>query len=456
MSIYVVGDILVDHYHNLDINRISPEFPFPVWSSSDMEPTVLQPGGAANLTYQFKHIEKESVKLVGIVDKKTKDILEKRFNIDCEYCVITEGGFNPIKKRFTCGDYPVGRWDIEKPNYGLSTGGITDLLRKLKQITSNIKDSYIIFSDYNKGILNNTLWFNELLKNNEMTFVDPKKNPKKWSGAYLVKPNLQEAFGFAGYPDSLVYSDHILLDDVQKLIDCKNVVITMEGRGVSCKFGKEYYEYNDNKRVVKESSVGAGDAFLAIIVHCIKSGVSLQEASVIAFKCGQIYVGKKHNEPLTMSELNSIKNPGRSKFVSPEELSKRDYKLVFTNGVWDIIHAQHIQLLREAKSKGDKLVVAVNSDASVKKLKGDKRPINKLEDRMKVLASLQDVDYVISFDEDTPVDIIKQLKPDVLCKGGDYKKEEVVGYKEVNGNVYIFPYVEGYSSTKIINAMNGE
>ena len=176
-------------------------------------------------------------------------------------------------------------------------------------------------------------------------------------------------------------------------------------------------------------------------------GMPLVEAVEVAYRAGEIYVQNRFNRPIVPAELST------SKIIKPEDLSKRDFKLVFTNGCYDILHPGHYSTLDFAKSKGEKLLVALNSDDSVRRLKGESRPINNLSKRLQMVSRLDMVDFVMAFDEDTPLEVIKRCMPDVLIKGGDYTGKSIVG-DDIIDEVYYAPLVDGESTTAVVNRLS--
>jgi D-beta-D-heptose 7-phosphate kinase/D-beta-D-heptose 1-phosphate adenosyltransferase len=228
---------------------------------------------------------------------------------------------------------------------------------------------------------------------------------------------------------------------------CEGVVITQSGNGVVGK-QEDYFEIRPREVLHRpESVIGAGDCFISFITMAMARGFSLEDASKIAFAAGTFYVQRKHNSPISPAELLSV---GKIKFVkNPSILKKRNFKLVVTNGCFDILHAGHLQTFNFAKSKGDKLCVAINTDSSVSRIKGLSRPVISLENRIKMIEALDVVDYVVCFDEDTPYDLYKNISPDVLVKGGDYEEKYVVG-KDLVKELYICPLVEGLSTSKLV------
>jgi D-beta-D-heptose 7-phosphate kinase/D-beta-D-heptose 1-phosphate adenosyltransferase len=215
------------------------------------------------------------------------------------------------------------------------------------------------------------------------------------------------------------------------------------------------FTYAPKKKVVANSVVGAGDCFVAILALAYSHQMPIGDCIEVAFEAASVYVQKRYNEPITPYELLSHEDSISAKFIKPEDLIGRNFSLCFTNGCFDVLHQGHIELLRFAKSTADKLVVEINTDESVVRLKGQDRPINSLESRMYMLSMFEFVDFIIPFDSDTPLDLIEMIHPEVLCKGGDYKPEDVVG-ADVVKDVRIFPYVEGKSTSNLIKKIRGD
>jgi D-beta-D-heptose 7-phosphate kinase/D-beta-D-heptose 1-phosphate adenosyltransferase len=451
LRIAVIGDTLVDEYRYGQVNRISPEFPVPILTSeSDAKESC--PGGAANVCHQMTHMNAE-VFLVGFVDNVTRKLYgQQTFNID--YCVDLPSGFVPIKVRFYEGDFPLLRWDIESPNYGEKD--LSELRRKiLINFESLIKEglSAVIISDYNKGI------FDEATARSLMqlctyyripTIVDPKKPPvSKWFGATVIKPNAAEAKTLTG--------ESTISSQLSKL--CENAhtsMITQGGDGVICQIGKEIFEYMSPVPRSKEvnSVIGAGDCFIAMLTLGMSHGMTTQEAVALAFEAGAVYVKARHNKPIHLNEILARVDVEGSRIVKAEELNfNKNERIVFTNGCFDVIHAGHLDTLKFAKCQGDRLIVGVNSDASVKRLKGDKRPIYGQDERARFLASMYFVDHVVIFDEDTPAELINKIQPHIVVKGGDYSITDVVAG---NAKVVLSPLRKGYSSTNTINKLSDD
>lgn len=455
ISVAVIGDAMVDEYYYVKVRKISPEFPIPVMHSDEEGPAYSLPGGAANVAYQFQHFNAD-VKLAAFVDQDARRVFEKA-GLDLSRSLISSELRIPRKRRFYSDDFPTYRWDVEQHQYG-----VKDIKKKCFQLYERqheCKPDVVIFSDYDKGVF--TEYLHLLIGEVPVTIVDPKNHLDRWKGCTIFKPNSTEASRLVekiGRKSDRSDEQALAL---KEYLRCKSVVITRGGAGVVGAWnqpfklggkdmeGQATFEYAPPKMISSPDSViGAGDCFMAFLAMAVGCGLSIPQAAEVAFLAGSLYVQSKHNEPITPARLLSLEDPVAAKFVTIEDLHKAKGSLVFTNGCFDILHSGHIQTLQFAKSKGDKLVVAVNSDESVSRLKPG-RPIMPLSERMRVVAALDCVDYVISFKEDTPREIIGKVKPDVLVKGGDYKPEEIVGAALVP-QVYVAPLVEGISTTNIL------
>ena len=279
-------------------------------------------------------------------------------------------------------------------------------------LTQDFSDyDYVILSDYNKGVLTKSLKIIEHINQfNCRVIVDPKDHATHYEGAWLVKPNEKE------------FQEYFLNWQ-------GNIITTRAGKSVVAKIDNKVYEV-DVDTVEVNDVTGAGDCFLAAFVYGLTKGYSHQKCIELAVKGSRESVQHTGTYTLAVSDLED--------------------RVVFTNGVFDILHKGHFELLAEAKTLGEKLIVGINSDASVKRLKGETRPINNQMKRISQLEILPWVDQVVVFDEDTPYELIKELKPHVIVKGGDYTVEQVVGHELAD--VHLVQTVEGYSTTQIIEA----
>ena len=440
ISVGVVGDSMIDEYYYVNVKKISPEFPIPVMYSDTAAPTYSLPGGAANVAYQFKHFNVD-VRLISCIDHEAHRIFRSH-GIDCSWSEYISASI-PRKRRFYSDDFPTYRWDVETNYKSCMSDVWPNIFSKFKE--RNEFFDVLIFSDYNKGFFNKSVAEDLIhnFHNCRYRIVDPKKDLSFWKGCTLIKPNYTEACDLTGHThiqDQISY--------ISEMCECKSVMITMGGKGVEgemCGQKDGEFSYQPKLDISPTSVIGAGDCFMAFTAMAMAHDFMLPEVAEIAFEMGALYVQEKHNSPISIEKILKKFDPESAKYMFPE--LPRDYSLAFSNGCFDILHRGHIETLKFAKSKAEKLVVAVNSDASVAKLKPG-RPINCLANRMSVLASLEFVDYVVPFEEDTPYELIKKLKPDVICKGAEYDPASIVGADLVD-KVYVSPMIPDLSTTRI-------
>ena len=438
LSIHCAGDAMIDEYYDVKVNRISPEFPMPIMSSTNPFP-VRRPGGAANVVNQFKYFNVESL-LVCWVDPTLHKILEENninWNQRSQPCCAL-----PVKRRFLDNGVQVVRHDIELPLCGLDEHIIDfTTLNFATNIEIRPKPDVAILSDYNKGFFSSEEYsiLHSYSDRGITTIVDPKKGPlSKWKGCTIFKLNAKEACELTGRTQWKEQAKQL-----QSELECQAVVITFGADKVCGVSGSDFFNFVPERKVIVESVIGAGDCFAAFFAMAIGHGFTVPSAAEIAWNAGSNYVMHNRNEPITPAELSL------DHLVDPADLVNRNFKLVLANGCFDILHEGHLKTLEFAKSKGDKLVVALNSDASVKRLKGETRPIVPLQQRMAVMASLKMVDFVVSFDEDTPLELIKLIKPDVLVKSSEYKEGQIVG-EDIVPEVYRAPHIKGLSTSMLL------
>jgi D-beta-D-heptose 7-phosphate kinase/D-beta-D-heptose 1-phosphate adenosyltransferase len=341
------------------------------------------------------------------------------------------------------------RWDVEETNCGITGDAIASiqqaLLRNFESGVAQHSPAVVIFSDYDKGVFtgNAVKWLEAEGIQDSITIVDPKKGPlEKWKGCDVFKPNVKEAQDLTGHKDWQSQCKYLY-----KYLNCRAVIITQGGDGVVGLVSDQLFEYRPTRTIYPDSVIGAGDCFVAFLAMGLAHCLDIKHVVEVAYEAGAIYVQRKHNAPVMPHELLSQADPEAAKIRMPPE--SRNYKLVFTNGCFDILHEGHLATLRRARAMGDKLVVAVNSDESIKKLKGEDRPIIGLAERMRMLAGLECVDFVVPFEEDTPYEIIKKIRPSVLVKGQDWEGN-IVG-SDIVTEVYALPLLEGLSTTGIIS-----
>lgn len=468
-KILIAGDIMLDLYRYGRVDRISPEAPVPIFCETGKEKYV--PGGAANVAVNIASIgiETELCAVVGKDDngKKLLELLQEK-GVSIASVSIDTSRSTTMKQRYIgLNNQQIFRVDIEDivplPFYL-----IQDILVKIKENISQY--GLFVLSDYNKGYLTKeiTQFFITLgRKNNIPVLVDVKdKNLEKYKNADLLKPNRKE---LAILTDLPVYTKEEVIKAAVNL--CHKASSTY----VLATLGADGMILVDKTGVVQEVKstasevydvTGAGDTSLAYLAAKLIEGKNMLEAVIVANYAAGIQISKMGTSIVYPDEVDAVMQKERRwkikkqlDFYKESGLSilkkekKFGKKIVFTNGCFDILHAGHVFYLKKAKELGDILVVGVNSDLSVKRLKGEERPINPLAERMFILSALEVVDYVISFNEDTPEELIAEIIPDVLVKGGDYQVDNIVGADivlEHGGEVHVQPYIEGKSTTAIL------
>lgn len=462
--IAVVGDMMLDIYDQVHVSRISPEFPIPVINCQDEKSCVVRPGGAGNVCEQLRNFTVD-VSLCSILDVESCETLnDTKINYDSSLKFNYPGINVPVKRRYYDGDHPLVRMDSEKKNYGCNQHFQElqiELIKKFVECTEKNKPDVVILSDYNKGIFNSSvsnLLISRCKDLNIPSIVDPKKNEVNWEGCTIFKPNLAEAAVFLQRTESWIIENWLqAIIELRNIVKCESVVITAGSKGVFI-LDKNNCSHYQPSHVVGEvrSVIGAGDCFVAILALAIANGYNVTNAAQIAYEAGVVYVQNKHNKPIWSHQLLGRVSQSQSKILSPKNLAKylkaqKHKQIVFSNGCFDILHHGHISALEFAKKQGDILVVGINTDKSVNRLKGKGRPINELNNRQIMLAALSCVDFVTYFDEDTPEELIKKIQPNVIVKSDEYAIEEVVGHETCK--VILSPMKPGISTTAIIEKM---
>jgi D-beta-D-heptose 7-phosphate kinase/D-beta-D-heptose 1-phosphate adenosyltransferase len=309
----------------------------------------------------------------------------------------------------------------------------------------------IIISDYNKGFLTKDI-IDEIKQYNIKMIVDPKNELFKYHDCYLIKPNINEVKKYLKISETHI--DENLHNKLYELNNNEISVITHGKNGITAQAGNKFLfrKVSQKLNIDVVDTTGCGDIVLSIIGYLVLSEISLE--NIIDFACWSATQSIKEIGCQTIKLENIVKygSKMKNKIIFKEDLKflKNVEKLVFTNGCFDIFHQGHLNLLSFAKQQGDFLVVGLNSDDSIKRLKGEKRPINLLEIRLKLLQALDMIDFIIVFDEDTPYSILQELAPYTLVKGSDYTISEIIGH-EFAKNVVLFTLDPSISTTKIIN-----
>lgn len=459
-KILVLGDVMLDSYYMGSTERISPEAPVPVVNVRAIE---HRPGGAANVALNAAALGAQ-VKLLSVLgDDNACNILEKELHAaGIETAFLKFAGIQTIvKQRILCQNQQLVRLDFEEP---LLLTFQQDLFTLFQQhlAWANV----VVLSDYAKGVLRpDVQMFIQAAKAQGIpVLVDPKhRDLTFYRGATLVTPNLKEFKEVVGD----IQSEHELIEKGVALVNqcaLDALLVTRGGEGMTLleRDCPEYYLPACGREVFDVT--GAGDTVISTIAVALAAKLPLATAVELGNAAAGVVIGKLGAATLSVQELQQAIQGGQalSSGVVDEETLLRNVKearargerIVFTNGCFDVLHAMHVEYLQLASQQGDRLIVAVNDDASITRLKGPGRPVNKAEHRMAVLAGLQAVDWVVQMHDDTPNRLLELIRPDVLAKGGDYGLEGVVGAEMVQdygGKVVVLGGVaDGVKSTAII------
>ncbi|KAA6350180.1 Bifunctional protein HldE [termite gut metagenome] len=458
-KVLVIGDVMVDTYHIGRVKRISPEAPIPI---VQVGKTYSVPGGAANVARNLVELGCETY-VVGIIGKDYNgELLKKMFmDLHIESSLIQTKYPTTTKTRIIGNNQQIVRIDFEQEKVVLESE-LNELIQMIEK--KILSFDIVVISDYGKGLCNDMICKNVISlsrKYEKRVIVDPKGgNWDKYSNATIITPNLKELSEVFGIEieneDSLIYTAG---EKIIKDYNIDNLLVTRSEKGMTLIYdsGNKHKDIKTEAKEVYDVS-GAGDTVIATLAVSLAACFTLFDAIALSNKAASIVVSKIGTSPVLYSELEEcISLHTKRKLISNSQLQKlvnnwqkNNKKIVFTNGCFDIIHKGHVCYLQAAKSLGDVLVVGLNSDMSVKRLKGEQRPVNKEEDRIIVLEAFECVDYIVLFSDDTPYNLLREIRPDVLVKGGDYKIEDVVG-REFAQETIILDYQEGYSSSNVIN-----
>lgn len=453
--ILVIGDVMLDRYWSGYASRISPEAPVPVVKVKDIEDRV---GGAANVALNIAKLGAK-VTLIGVIgddaNGRQLQFLLRSQGVECDF-LIEKNLHTICKLRVMAQHQQLIRVDFEETPLQFNYANLTTRLQN-----HLAHHDVVVFSDYGKGTLKKVTDYISVSKNAGLkTLVDPKGTDySRYKNADLITPNLGELKAVVGEGDidTLISKGRELLS-TQKI---GSLLLTRGESGMSLIDAKSTHSLSAQAKDVFDVT-GAGDTVIAVMSLGLAIDLSLQDTMYLANLAAGVVVGKVGTSTVSTLELSREMHPHRNTFgvVSEAELIEirlrakmQSEKIVMTNGCFDLLHIGHITYLQQAKALGDRLIVAVNSNESVKMLKGNSRPINDLQARMSVLAALECVDWVVAFTEETPQRLYEKLLPDVLVKGGDYKIADVVGGEAViahGGKVEILEFVAGHSTSNMI------
>ncbi|OGT26656.1 MAG: bifunctional heptose 7-phosphate kinase/heptose 1-phosphate adenyltransferase [Gammaproteobacteria bacterium RIFCSPLOWO2_02_FULL_42_14] len=462
--VLVLGDLMLDRYWHGDAFRISPEAPVPVVNVNTIENRA---GGAANVAQNIASLG-TPVSLFGWVGadaeaKLLSDCLDARI---LQY-FFTEKEFHTISKLRVIGrQQQLIRMDFERMTEPAFSDDVlfSSFCEQLSSVNA------VVLSDYSKGALCHVERFIQAASQKHIPiFVDPKhKNYERYAGATVLTPNLKEFESVVGACENfsdIVTKAKILL---QK-IDVDNLLITLSKDGmVLVSRDHDIFHFKSSARDVFDVT-GAGDTVIGVLAACVANGVPMRDAVEIANVAAGIVVGRLGAAAVTVSDLQNaiglhdeisarICNESQL-LIAITQARQRCEKIVMTNGCFDVMHVGHVDYLEKARALGDRLIVAVNDDASVRELKGNDRPLNPLHARMRLLSALRSVDWVVPFSESTPARLIKAIMPDILVKGGDYQIQDIAGSDLVlknGGRVLTIPLTAGFSTTRLVQKIREE
>ena len=461
-NVTVIGDVMLDRFWSGASRRVSPEAPVPVVSVTGQEDRA---GGAGNVAVNLAELGL-SVSLVGLCgeDEHARALRACVEAVGVRWNVMPCPADTIVKLRVLSRNQQLLRMDFEES----LASHASDLFVGYAQ--QHLADAdLIVFSDYAKGSL---ALVQPLLAHcrqlNKPTLVDPKGvDFERYRGAALLTPNLAEFEAVVGRCDT----DETLVQKAETLrasLDLEGILVTRSEAGMTLvQAGQPPAHFSASAREVFDVT-GAGDTVIAVMAGCLSAGLSMRDATHFANHAAGVVVAKLGTASVSPEELLTAVSArparGADNVLAETELASAlddlrgtGQRIVMTNGCFDLIHPGHVRYLQQARALGDLLVVAVNDDDSVRRLKGESRPLNTLDDRMAVLGALGAVDYVVPFSEDTPARLIEVLGPDVLVKGGDYAVEQIAGHESVlarGGEVRVLDFVDGHSTSGLIERLN--
>ncbi len=469
-KILVAGDLMIDEYLWGDVDRISPEAPVQIVTVSNEDFTL---GGSGNVVNNLADLG-ANVYAAGVIGTgiNAELILEilKKLGVDTTGVMQTSERPTIKKTRIIAANQHVLRIDREtrQPIPAQLTKALFERAEKLIPSVD-----IILISDYGKGVVTHSLvdgFVNLARKHNKLILADPKGlDFSKYAGVSIITPNKKEA----GLAAGIEITDDSTLEKAGRILQEKagidNILITCGKNGMALfEKNKKMYHVSAKARQVYDVS-GAGDTVLAVLGLAMASGATFKQGIALANSAAGIVVGKIGTATVSPLELTQaveyspderiLKHRSAAELIGiTEHLKKKGKKIVFTNGCFDLLHVGHIMFFTAAKSLGDILIVALDDDDSVKKLKGSERPVISVEERVKIISALDVVDYVVIFSTDKLNELLKTIKPDVLTKGSNYSTDEVIGHEiveKLGGQVIVIPVSNDITTSRIINSIRG-
>jgi D-beta-D-heptose 7-phosphate kinase / D-beta-D-heptose 1-phosphate adenosyltransferase len=456
-SILVIGDVMLDEYWYGNVKRISPEAPVPI---INVDQQNYRLGGAANVALNLAKIGVK-VTLSGVIgdDQQAKILCKLIHEAGIDFCPLIQQGYQTINKlRIISGNQQIIRVDREQEYADRDLG--ESFFNEVKSSLAQFKT--VIFSDYGKGSLSSAEKIIDCArKSGARILVDPKGSDfDKYRNANAITPNENEfriIVGDWSNPDEFEEKGASLM----QRLGLEALLVTRGDKGMTL-FTKDGLDHMPVESNQVFDVTGAGDTVISFLAASLAVGAGYTDSAKLANHAASLSVQKRGAATVSLEELLRKVVPNKEyesiddkNLLNQLELYRNQEKsIVMTNGCFDILHIGHIKYLESAKKLGDILCIAVNTDESVKDLKGSRRPINNLEDRIALLCSLECVDMVIPFSEATPINIIEAIRPNILVKGGDYQEHNIVGaefVRSIGGKVKVIEFISGKSTTSLID-----
>jgi D-beta-D-heptose 7-phosphate kinase/D-beta-D-heptose 1-phosphate adenosyltransferase len=463
-NILLCGDVMLDRYWQGDVSRISPEAPVPIVAVTAED---NRPGGAANVALNIAALGAQ-VTLLGLTGKDHwADILKQQLS-DAGIALHLEAlSTHPtISKLRILGQHQqLIRMDFETPFHDtLKTRLLADFTQLIE--TTDL----VLLSDYAKGTLSDMQRLVQIARaHNKPVIIDPKtREMSQYRGATLITPNQHEFKQMVGEPAKDQAHQESQARALIADLELEALLITLGDEGMLLIEREGPAVLLPSQAQAVYDVTGAGDTVIAVVASGLAAGMRLSDAAHLANTAAALSVAQVGTAAISLDAIIAERQPAPalnqgvlSQAMLDEvmaESRRQGETLVMTNGCFDLLHPGHIEYLTAAKALGDRLIVAVNSDASVQRLKGPTRPVQPLSTRMAMLSALKAVDWVVAFEEDTPAVLINNLLPDYLVKGGDYQASEVAGAQAViahGGEVVILPFKAGFSTSQMIKTIQG-
>lgn len=463
-QVLVIGDVMLDRYWHGGTSRISPEAPVPVVKVGQVED---RPGGAGNVALNIAALG-AGASLISVVGRdEAADALRTRLGaagIHADF-QSSEGKPTITKLRVISRHQQLIRMDFED---GFEAVDSDQFASKAEKLIPHM--GAVILSDYAKGSLQDTQALIALARQYQVpVLVDPKGTDfARYRGATLLTPNLHEfeaVVGACAHESELVAKGTELMNELA----LEALLVTRGEHGMTLLRPNQQELHLPARAREVFDVTGAGDTVISVLAAALAAGQSMPNSVGLANLAAGIVVGKLGTAAISAPELRRAVQAEQGSergvlteeqlLIAMEDARAHGEKIVFTNGCFDIIHAGHVGYLEDTRSLGDRLVVAINSDASVTRLKGEGRPINPVDRRMAVLAGLEAVDWVVYYEDDTPERLLEAIKPDVLVKGGDYTEDQVVGWeivKAYGGEVKVLSFFDNCSTTAIVEKIRDQ